>query len=121
MNILKKNILAKPSGITLEQHISDVIQEAMMICDSFPATCEKYQKIVGKDFRKRLEISALYHDIGKKDIKWQTACQADYADYCQWRRKHSEATAREIVDFLFYEGGKYIRKFNPAKRNVPLW
>ena len=110
MNILKKNILAKPSGITLEQHISDVIQEAMMICDSFPATCEKYQKIVGKDFRKRLEISALYHDIGKKDIKWQTACQADYADYCQWRRKHSEATAREIVDFLFYEGGKYIRK-----------
>ena len=110
MNVLKKNILAKPSGITLEQHISDVIQEAMMICDNFPATCEKYQKIVGKDFRKRLEISALYHDIGKKDIKWQTACQADYVDYCQWRRKHSEATARESVDFLFYEGGKYIRK-----------
>ena len=51
MSILKKNILAKPSGITLEQHVSDVIQEAMMICNCLPATCEKYQKMVGKTFR----------------------------------------------------------------------
>lgn len=110
MSIFKKNILAKPSGITLEQHVSDVIQEAMMICNCLPATCEKYQKMVGKNFRKRLEVSALYHDIGKEDIKWQTACQADYVDYCQWREKHSKATTKEIIDFLFYEGGKHIRK-----------
>ncbi|WP_232369965.1 MULTISPECIES: CRISPR-associated helicase Cas3' [Prevotella] len=93
----------------MEQHTTDVVSEAMSICDSLPATCDKYQKIVGKDLRKRIEISALYHDIGKENIKWQTACQADYVDYCRWREEHSEVTAKDIADYLFHEGGKHLR------------
>lgn len=104
-----KNVLAKPSGITLEQHTSDVILEAMSICDNLPTTCDKYQKMVGKDFRKRLEISALYHDIGKENIKWQSACQADYVDFCFWMKNHPEATLKDHVDFLFRKGGKHLR------------
>lgn len=104
-----KNVLAKPSGITLDQHTSDVILEAMSICDNLPTTCDKYQKMVGKDLRKRLEISALYHDIGKEDIKWQSACQADYVDFCEWMKNHPEATLKDHVDFLFREGGKHLR------------
>lgn len=42
------NILAKPSGITLGQHRSDVVSEVSDICQIFIGTCEKYKKLTGK-------------------------------------------------------------------------
>ena len=44
----RNNILAKPSGITLEQHSSDVMSEMSDICQIFISTCEKYKKLRGK-------------------------------------------------------------------------
>lgn len=38
------NILAKPSGITLGQHRSDVVSEVSDICQIFIGTYEKYKK-----------------------------------------------------------------------------
>ena len=58
-------ILAKPSGITLEQHSSDVMSEMSDICQIFIGTCEKYKKLTGKDLAMRLSVSAKWHDNGK--------------------------------------------------------
>jgi CRISPR-associated endonuclease/helicase Cas3 len=71
-------ILAKPTGITLSQHSSDVEAEATLLASAHPFVIEKYKKFVGKDFKKRVEIAGKYHDIGKKDKRWQSACQKDY-------------------------------------------
>ena len=71
-------ILAKPSGITLEQHISNVVSEADMILSIVPFVTQKYHDIVCKDLQKRLEVVCRLHDDGKKHRKWQNACQLDY-------------------------------------------
>ena len=63
----RNNILAKPSGITLEQHSSDVMSEMSDICQIFIGTCEKYKKLTGKDLAMRLSVSAKWHaKHGKK-------------------------------------------------------
>ena len=69
------NILAKPSGITLGQHRSDVVSEVSDICQIFIGTCEKYKKLTGKDLAMRLSVSAKWHDNGKACPKWQEACR----------------------------------------------
>lgn len=61
----RNNILAKPSGITLGQHRSDVVSEVSDICQIFISTCEKYKKLTGKDLAMRLSVSAKWHDNGK--------------------------------------------------------
>ncbi len=72
------SVLAKPTGITLAQHSSDVEAEAALLASAHPFVVEKYKKFVGKDFKKRVEIAGKYHDIGKTDKRWQSACQKDY-------------------------------------------
>ena len=50
MNKADNNIvLAKPSGITLEQHNKDVVTESLSICQVLPASLSKYSKMVGKN------------------------------------------------------------------------
>lgn len=45
MNKADNNIvLAKPSGITLEQHNKDVVTESLSICQVLPASLSKYSK-----------------------------------------------------------------------------
>lgn len=78
MNLTDNIILAKPSGITLEQHVFDVISEANMVLSTVPFVSSKYFSLVGKDLQKRLEVVCKLHDDGKKHPKWQTACQLDY-------------------------------------------
>lgn len=71
-------VIAKPTGITLSQHLSDVEAEASLLASAHPFVVEKYRRFVGKDFKKRVEIAGKYHDVGKRDKRWQTACQKDY-------------------------------------------
>ena len=50
MNKAENNtVLAKPSGITLEQHNKDVVTESLSICQVLPASLSKYSKMVGKN------------------------------------------------------------------------
>ena len=86
MNQENNIILAKPSGITLEQHVSDVVSEANMVLSSVPSVQKKYLDIVGKDLQKRLEIVCKLHDDGKKHPKWQNACQSDYSLFLEQKR-----------------------------------
>lgn len=92
MNLANNIILAKPSGITLEQHVFDVMTEADMILSQIPYVISKYQQIVGKDLKNRLEVVCKFHDDGKKHPKWQTACKSDYEDFLKKKNGISDNT-----------------------------
>ena len=85
MSNYKYPILAKPSGITLEQHTQDVVSEGKLLLEQTPFIVEKYQERVGKSLSIRLERACQYHDLGKKTTAWQDACQKDYEAFLQWQ------------------------------------
>lgn len=77
--IIKYPILAKPSGITLEQHELDVIREGEVLCSEFVSL--KYYKRIKKNLKERIKLICKFHDFGKRTDRWQTACQHDYEEY----------------------------------------
>ena len=106
----KRNyILAKPSGITLEQHRSDVVSEVSDICQIFIGTCEKYKKLTGKDLAMRLSVSAKWHDNGKACPKWQEACRKDFHNYQLWKQNHPDCSFKEYSYEKRNEAGCHLR------------
>lgn len=81
-------VLGKPSGISLEQHVKNVLLEGDYLIESFPISFEKYERLIGKDLKKRLKGAIQYHDDGKKHSEWQSACQKDYQEFLKWQAKH---------------------------------
>ncbi len=88
MNNYKYPILAKPSGITLEQHTQGVMSEGKLLLEQTPFVVQKYQERIGKSLAIRLERVCEYHDFGKKNPKWQIACQKDYDAFLQWQSQN---------------------------------
>jgi CRISPR-associated endonuclease/helicase Cas3 len=84
----KYPILAKPSGITLEQHTQDVMSEGKLLLEYSPFIVQKYKERIGKDLFIRLERACQYHDLGKGTPKWQLACQKDYEAFLKWQSQH---------------------------------
>lgn len=84
----KYPILAKPSGITLEQHTQEVVSEGKLLLEQTPFVVQKYQVRVGKSLAIRLERACQYHDLGKTTPIWQIACQKDYGAFLQWQSKN---------------------------------
>ena len=84
----KYPILAKPSGITLEQHTLGVVSEGKLLLEQTPFVVQKYQERIGKSLAIRLERVCQYHDLGKTTHKWQIACQKDYDAFLQWQSQH---------------------------------
>lgn len=105
-------VLAKPSGITLEQHNKDVVKESLSICQVLPASLSKYSKMVGKNLTNLLCASAEWHDEGKKHNKWQTACWKDYQNYKVWKTKNSEGNFLKYSKECQDEAGENLRKNN---------
>lgn len=103
------NILAKPSGITLGQHRSDVVSEVSDICQIFIGTCEKYKKLTGKDLAMRLSVSAKWHDNGKACPKWQEACRKDFQNYQLWKHNHPTCSFKEYSYEKRNEAGCHLR------------
>ncbi|MBQ0155403.1 MAG: CRISPR-associated helicase Cas3' [Bacteroidales bacterium] len=107
----KYPLLAKPSGITLEQHSLDVMSEGSIILSIFNATCKKYRESTGKDLNNRVDFVARYHDLGKSDDAWQNACQEDYIEFCKWQKQNEQQGYNEYVSHVGYNNtGKNIRK-----------
>lgn len=104
------NILAKPSGITLGQHRSDVVSEVSDICQIFIGTYEKYKKMTGKDLAMRLSVSAKWHDNGKACPKWQEACRKDFHNYQLWKQNHPDCSFKEYSYEKRNEAGCHLRK-----------
>ncbi len=82
----KYPILAKPSGITLDQHRKNVLKEGRVIVDKYPFVLQKYKNRVGKCLKTRLLYAIEFHDDGKEDERWQEACQADYQKFVDWQK-----------------------------------
>ena len=103
------SILAKPSGITLEQHRSNVMSEVTDICQIFTSTCVKHKKLTGKDLEMRLSVSAKWHDNGKACPKWQEACRKDFHKFKLWKQKHPEHSFKEYSSENRNEAGCHLR------------
>ena len=101
--------LAKPSGITLVQHTTDVVSEAMYICKKLPSSIAKYHKFINKSLLDRLRLVAEYHDKGKQCTKWQHACIQDYKAYLQWKQNHNDADFATYSKTEYNEAGKHLR------------
>ncbi len=81
-------ILAKPSGILLNTHVSNVINEGHKIIGCYPFAVEKYRRYTGKSLAERLEGACKFHDEGKKHPRWQTACRRDNQVFLDWQMKY---------------------------------
>lgn len=76
--------LAKPSGITFEEHCENVMREGEKLLSIIPASCKKYNLFVEKDLSKRIAFVCEHHDEGKKTDEWQAPCQQDYNCFKMW-------------------------------------
>lgn len=104
-----KNILAKPSGITLVEHNQDVVEEALSICKFIPASIEKYKRLTGKNLLERLILISEFHDKGKKTEKWQAACRKDYLNFLKWKQEHPTGNFKEYSKECPEEAGINLR------------
>lgn len=103
-------ILAKPSGITLEEHEADVVDEALEICRNLPASLDYYSRLTGKDLAKRLRVSASLHDEGKRlSTHWQDACRKDYCSFLRWKNENPSGTFDEYSHDKADEAGANLR------------
>lgn len=105
----KYPILAKPSGITLDQHSLDVMSEAIVLSSIYEYSFEKYKTVVGKDLFQRLDVACKHHDEGKADKQWQTACQADYENFVKWKKEHVDMSFADYTKQCGTKVGENIR------------
>lgn len=80
--------LAKSSGLTLQEHTSNVIFEGEKITSSYPFVIAKYESITGRDLATRLKGACTFHDVGKGHSRWQKACQKDHQIFIEWQTKN---------------------------------
>lgn len=101
--------MAKPSGITLDQHRRDVMSEGRLLSDHYPYTFKIYQERTGKSLEKRIEHVTNFHDDGKQNEKWQMACQLDHDNYLSWKQKY-DGSWQEYTFKKYEEAGKHLQK-----------
>lgn len=107
----KNTILAKPSGITLEEHEADVVAEVMGLCRNLPASLEFYSRLTDKDLAKRLCVSASLHDDGKRlATHWQKACRKDYLNFLRWKNENPSGKFYDYSHDKPDEAGANLRK-----------
>ena len=109
MSSYKFPILAKPSGITLEQHRQAVMLEGKLLLEQTPLIVQKYLERVGKDLESRLKWVCKYHDDGKQTSKWQAACQRDYEAFLSWQFQHG-GSFKEYSKAVKEKAGENIRR-----------
>lgn len=111
MGNYKYPILAKPSGITLEQHALDVMSEGRAILLHCPSAQHKYQEMANRSLGDRVSFICQYHDLGKEIPQWQIACQKDYEAFRKWSESNIPNSYQDYVIAVGYTNtGLFIRK-----------
>ena len=111
-------VLAKPSrrGVTLAAHTQRVREEAARVASARPFVCRKYRRRTGEDLATQLDQSALWHDQGKRHVRWQKPCQEDY--------RESVRTEGECGSRLRRAGFRHelasLKFMREAKADLPL-
>ena len=103
-------ILGKPSGVTLEEHTSNVRREAAQILSVRPFTLQKYRRAFSVDLRQIVDEIAFWHDEGKKHPRWQEACRKDFAEFWAWMQKTHPRVERK-------DAAPYFSRFKAANKN----
>ncbi|WP_170254617.1 CRISPR-associated helicase Cas3' [Phaeodactylibacter luteus] len=103
--------LAKPDGLSYEEHVRDVREKLKEIGDSFPIAIYKYANWFGDDNLLSITDQAvIYHDEGKLNPCWQLPCQKDYQAYVKWASKQNrEVTHTDFERECRDEAGKNLR------------
>jgi CRISPR-associated endonuclease/helicase Cas3 len=72
--------LAKSANppVYLDDHIRHLIEQVDVVLTPRAFVRQKYEARTGEDLRQNVTQSARWHDEGKKDPQWQTACQKDH-------------------------------------------
>ena len=70
--------LAKPTGVTLDEHIGNLLAQAESLLKSRRFVLDKYREFTGEDFASGVKDSARWHDEGKKHPHWQDYCRKDF-------------------------------------------
>ena len=98
-------VLAKPSGITLRDHVRHVHEQATAILTVWPFLTEKYSRLTnGKSLEDAVQKAVKWHDEGKRIDNWQSACQKDYAQYQQWlKAKNLDPLRVDATQYRQYE------------------
>lgn len=104
----KEKILAKPSGILLQDHVRNVLEEGLYIQQIFPVSFDKYYNFTNRDLSKRLSGAIKFHDAGKANIIWQKACSLDYENYKLWL-KNNKGGFNEFAKNNRNLAGKHLR------------
>jgi len=73
--------LAKPSGITIEEHVEHLRNQAIPMLAVRPVALRKYEERTKQDLSKSLDDAIWWHNEGKRNSKWQEACRLDYEDF----------------------------------------
>lgn len=73
-----REILAKPSGVLLKTHVRNLLDQAEAAFVQRPFVIEKYREMTGDDFVFTVKDGARWHDCGKSDEQWQSACRRDF-------------------------------------------
>lgn len=107
----KYPVLAKPSGITLEQHALDVMLEGDAILLQSPSAQQKYVEMSGRSLEDRVSFICQYHDLGKETPQWQIACQKDFDIFREWSKSNNASSYQDYVSTVGYTNiGVNIRK-----------
>lgn len=109
-NHTAKTILAKPSGISLQEHTQNVVDEGAYLMSSFKITDKKYFNRTGVELSKRLKGACQFHDEGKKEPTWQEACQKDYTNFLKWQIDNNGKSFEEYSNTKWNEAGKNLRE-----------
>lgn len=107
----KYPILAKPSGITLEQHALDVMLEGDAILLHCPSAQQKYEEMIDRSLEDRVSFICRNHDSGKENPQWQIACQKDFEVFRDWCKSNNSTSYQGYVSTVGYTNiGVNIRK-----------
>lgn len=107
----KYPVLAKPFGITLEQHALDVMLEGEAILLNCPSAQQKYVEMSGRSLEDRVSFICKYHDLGKETPQWQIACQKDFETFKEWCKSNRSDSYKDYVNAVGYTNiGVNIRK-----------
>jgi CRISPR-associated endonuclease/helicase Cas3 len=105
-------LLGKPSGITLAEHVANVLKEARNLLAAFPNVGEKYARLTeGLDFTDSLVDAVMYHDEGKKHPQWQNACKSDHQNFKAWQAQNG-GTVKDYERQMPNEAGRNLMKAN---------
>lgn len=80
-NNQKPKSLAKPTGLTLEEHIGNLLKQTKVALKMRPFVVRKYLEMTGEDFAAAVKQSARWDDKGKEHPIWQNACRSDFEIY----------------------------------------